>query len=466
MSGEEKIRAVLARVIIRIRPDAEEVAAIQRVAARLIAAVQASGAAEPMVVGSVARSTFVKGDRDLDLFMLFPPDLSREALEEQGLELARSLATQFAGSFQEKYAEHPYINTTIDGIDVDLVPCFKVASATAIQSAVDRTPFHTRYVIARIGDLADDVLLLKQFAKACGVYGSDQMTEGFAGYLCELLVLYYGGFLQVLTAAAEWRSRTVIDPEQHAAKTFDEPLVVVDPVDPNRNVSASVSPSRMFEFVEMARGFLEHPGEEFFLVPGPEPISREDLFALLEVRGTCLCAVIFATPPFIEDVVVPQLRRSLEGICHLLERSEFMINRADVCMGKEQCMLLFELLAPSVARVRRHIGPPLSSRENAEKFMEKYSDPSLSLAGPYIEDGRYVVEVLRQFTTPEGLLSSETLLAVSLGKHVRRSLKKGWEVTLGGDCWSEEFACFLNSFMNASSPLVRLLQREAGRDKD
>ncbi len=464
--NKEEVSAVLARVIERIRPDAGEVAAIRQVADRLIAAVTASGAAEPMVVGSVARSTFVKGDRDLDLFMLFPPDLSREALEEQGLGLARSLADQFAGRYQEKYAEHPYINTTIDGIDVDLVPCYRVASATAIQSAVDRTPFHTRYVIARIGNLADDVLLLKQFAKACGVYGSDQMTEGFAGYLCELLVLYYGGFLQVLTAASAWRARTVIDPEQHAARTFDEPLVVVDPVDPNRNVSASVSLSRMFEFVEMARGFLEHPGEEYFQIPAPETISRENLVAQLEIRGTCLCAVTFATPPFIEDVVVPQLRRSLEGTCNLLERSGFMINRADACMGEEQCMLLFELLTPSVARIRRHIGPPLSSRENAEKFLEKYSHPSLSVAGPYIEDGRYVVEVLRQFTTPEALLGSETLLAVSLGKHVRRSLKKGWQVSLGGDCWSEEFAQFLNAFMNASSPLVRLLRREAGRDQN
>lgn len=456
---------MLARVIARIRPEPDEVAAIQQVAADLIAAVEAAGGAEPMVVGSVARSTFIRGDRDLDLFMLFPPELSREALEEQGLEMARSLARQFGTCFQEKYAEHPYINTTIEGIDVDLVPCYKVASATAIQSAVDRTPFHTRYVIERIGDLANDVLLLKQFAKASGVYGSDQMTEGFAGYLCELLVLYYGGFLQVLTAASEWRSRTFIDPEQHATKVFDEPLVVVDPVDPNRNVSASVSLSRMFEFVEMARGFLEHPGEAFFSIPDPEPIGREDLSELLEVRETCLCAVTFPTPPFIEDVVVPQLRRSLDGVCNLLERSGFLINRAETCMGEERCMLLFELQAPSVAQVRRHIGPPLWNRDNAEKFLEKYRDPSLSLAGPYIEDGRYMVEVQRQFTTPEALLGSDALLSVSLGKHVRRSLKKGWLVSQGSDCWSEEFALFLGSFMNAASPLVRLLRRQARRDQ-
>ncbi len=148
-----------------------------------------------MVVGSVARDTWLSGDRDLDIFLLFPPDLSREDLEEKGLDLARSIARRFTGIFHEKYAEHPYVNATIDGLDVDLVPCYEVASAAAIQSAVDRTPFHTRYISDKIGPLRDDVLLAKQFAKACGVYGSDQMTEGFSGYLCELLVLHYAGIL-------------------------------------------------------------------------------------------------------------------------------------------------------------------------------------------------------------------------------------------------------------------------------
>ena len=119
-----------------------------------------------MVVGSIARDTWVKGDRDLDVFMLFSPDLPREVLEAEGLALARSVARKFTDTFCEKYAEHPYINATIESIDVDLVPCYNVASAASIQSAVDRTPFHTRYITEKINGLVDDVLLAKQFAKA------------------------------------------------------------------------------------------------------------------------------------------------------------------------------------------------------------------------------------------------------------------------------------------------------------
>lgn len=420
----------------------------------LVPAIEREGV-EAMVVGSAARGTWVRGDRDLDLFLLFPPELERQALERDGLALARAVALEFGDGYREKYAEHPYINATVDGIDVDLVPCYRVASAAEIQSAVDRTPFHTRYVTARIGDLVDDVLLLKRLAQVGGVYGSDQMTEGFAGYLCELLVLHYGSFRAVLEGASAWRPGTVIDLEGHASRRFDEPLVVIDPVDPNRNVSASVSLSRMMEFVELARGYLAAPSLAFFELRPEPPIAREAFAARIAGRGTALYAVRFPTPNLIEDVVVPQLRKSLEGIAQLLERHGFAVNRADTEMGPDHCLLLLELLVDSLPAVARHQGPPLWNRENAEKFREKYAAPGQAVTGPFIEDGRYVVEVPRRYRTAADLLASDAVLQVSLGKHVRRALAER-ELLAGPACWSEEFAPFLGAFVDRVSPLIRL----------
>ena len=219
----------------------------------------------------------IHGDRDLDVFLLFDPGLSREQLEEEGLRLARHIADELSDGYFEKYAEHPYINATIEGFDVDLVPCFRVASAAAIRSSVDRTPFHTRYIGSKIASLVDDVLLLKQFAKAGGVYGSDQMTEGFSGYLCELLILHSTGFSALLEAAAAWNPGTLIDLEAHRTKDFSEPLVVIDPVDPGRNVSASVSLDQMYAFVELARGYLDSPSRLFFFPPAQSAYTREEL---------------------------------------------------------------------------------------------------------------------------------------------------------------------------------------------
>jgi len=452
---EEKILAE------QLRPSAEERAYIRSMADRLLAAIAASGKAEGMVVGSIARDTWVKGDRDLDVFMLFSPDLPRETLEKEGLSLARSIARQFTDTLCEKYAEHPYINATIDSIDVDLVPCYNVKSAAHIQSAVDRTPFHTRYITEKINGLTDDVLLLKRFAKAGGIYGSDQMTEGFSGYLCELLILHYGGFAPLLEAASGWGPHQKIDIERHGAKEFSEPLVVIDPVDPRRNVAAAVSINRMAEFVELARGYREAHSEVFFTLPAVTPVSRDELAAILASRGTSLYAVTFATPPFIDEIVVPQLRRSTGAVCDLLTRNGFVVHHAHYQMGKERCMLLFELLTDELPPIRRHEGPPVWNRTNAEKFREKYRDATLP--GPFVKNGRYVMEVPREYRFAADLLTSKELLNVGVGRHVRASFEKDWCVLEGADCWDEAFAGFIAGFFDRCSPLVRIKRGSADR---
>ena len=447
-----------AEVLVTLRPSMEERDHICGLARHLLASIEESGKAKGMVVGSIARNTWVRGDRDLDVFMLFDPSISREELELQGLSLARSIAGAYTDKFHEKYAEHPYINASIDDVDVDLVPCYNVSSATKIQSAVDRTPFHTRYITEKINGLIDDVLLLKRFTKAGGIYGSDQMTEGFSGYLCELLILHYGGFTPLLEAAAGWRPHMIIDIEHHAAKAFDEPLVVIDPVDPRRNVAAAVSLDKMAGFVELARGYLESPSDEFFAHALERCILKQELAAVIKLRRTFVYAIVFATPPYIPEVVVPQLKRSLLSVRELLERNGFPVHHAHYDMQTEQCMFLFELLTGELPAVRRHLGPPLWNVVNADKFRKKHLAERTT--GPYIEDGRYEMEVPREYTTAMSLLSSQELLATaSHGKHVRQSLEKGWIVLEGDECWQQEFAPFLAGFFDRCSPLTRILRK-------
>lgn len=448
-------------VLTEIRPTGDELDKMYALADRLIADIRASGKADGMMVGSVARKTCVHGDRDLDVFMLFDPALPREDLEREGLALAWSIAKQYTDTIREKYAEHPYLNATIDGFDVDLVPCYQVLEATGIQSAVDRTPFHNRYISARIGDFTDDVLLLKQFVKAGGVYGSDQMTEGFAGYLCELLVLHHGGFHNLLAAAAGWKPGMFIDIEQHAAKWFDEPLVVIDPVDPCRNVSASVSDTKLLEFIELCQGYLKSPSQWFFYRPPICILTEEEVSALLKGRESAFLAITLKTPPYIEDIVVPQLRKSLHTLVDLLKRHEFVVARADTWMLEDRSMLLFELLVDTLPVIRFHAGPPVTAHVNAAKFIEKYIHSDIIFAGPFIRDGRYGVELPRRYRQAYDLLSSNEVFATALGKHVKHSMKEECVVHSGLECWQPGFEPFISEFLQKSSPLVRIRRAEA-----
>jgi tRNA nucleotidyltransferase (CCA-adding enzyme) len=444
-------------ILSRIRPTPEEVSHLHAISEQIIAYLLKQHQRPAMLVGSVARGTFVRGDRDLDIFMLFPVDLPRDGLVEEGIAVASDVVDHFGGTSVEKYAEHPYLNARIYDLDIDLVPCYHVESAGAIQSAVDRTPFHTRYIIPRITPFVDDALLLKQFTKAGGIYGSDHMTEGFSGYLCELLILHYGGFTHLIEAASTWRPGLLIDFESHRRRSFSEPLVVVDPTDPNRNVAAALSLDRMCAFIELARAYRRRPSEAFFTMHSPVSFTQRQVAFALSERGTSLYTIIFRTPAYVPDTVVPQLRKSTLAIVEMLEKSGFHVNRADSFMGDEESLLLFELLNDTVPPVIRHIGPPVWNGDNTEKFVRKYLEGS-PLSGPFIEDGRYVVEIRRPFTRAVTLLSSRVLLEAALGKHVRKMMDKGWTVNSGADCWNAELSIFFAAFFERSTPAVRIMR--------
>jgi tRNA nucleotidyltransferase (CCA-adding enzyme) len=164
--------------------------------------------------------------------------------------------------------------------------------------------------------------------------------------------------------------------------------------------------------------------------------------------------VTFTTPPFIEEIVVPQLKKSTLAISELLGRNGFVVHHAHYRMEKERSMLLFELLIDELPPIRRHEGPPLWNRANADKFREKYRDSSLP--GPFIENGRYVTEVSREFIRAADLLTSPALLDVGIGRHIRAELEKDWCVLEGADCWQEEFAAFIAGFFSRCSPLTRI----------
>ena len=452
-------------VLERILPTEEERLDAHRMGQKLIDAVKDIAGVPAMMTGSVARGTWVRGDKDIDIFMRFPPETTREELQEKGLATGYAVVEKFGGTAEEMYAEHPYLNAVIEGFDVDLVPCYNVASTAEMKCAVDRTPFHTQYLIEKIAPLREDVLLLKQFCKGGGVYGSDHMTGGFSGYLCELLILNYGGFSEFMEAASKYRYGEVVDIEHYypdaktARKHFTEPLIVIDPTDRNRNVAASLTPTRFSEFMELARDYCEKPGASYFVPDAPTFISKYEFDRQILLRKTAMFALRFATPDLVPDTVVPQLRKTVDTIRSMLTAEEFQVHRAEVAMGPQHCLILLELFVAELPNIVIRAGPPVWAHENADRFVEKYL-PVRDFAGPWIEEDRYYTEVPRKYVTAQSLLEDrKKIFSGALGKHVRISMEEGYEVLSGDEIWSEEFSDFLSAYFARSSHAVRKLRQ-------
>ncbi|AAV47123.1 tRNA nucleotidyltransferase [Haloarcula marismortui ATCC 43049] len=444
----DEFDAVVGKVRARASPTDDERAQLQRVADAVMADAEAAIAdlpveAEVVQVGSTARGTWTAGDRDVDVFVCFPPSIDREALEEYGLAVGHDVLPDG----REEYAEHPYVVGEREGYAVDLVPCYAVENATEIQSAVDRTPFHTRYLQERLDDnSAAEVRVAKQFLKGIGVYGSDLRTRGFSGYLTELLVLEFGGFRAFLEAVADWHPPVRLDPDDHGSETFDDPLVVIDPTDPERNVAAVLSETNVATLQHYARDLLAEPRVSLFTEDDPCPFEAADVEAAVSQRGTTPVALRFAAPDVVDDQLWPQLRKSLDGLCSELDRRGFEVLRSAAFVeddsGKPETLdtesrgrdvvLLLEFAVAEQPAVERHEGPPVHVREHASGFFQKYDDNS-EVAGPFIDGDRYVVERQRAFTTATGFLSSAAVYDVGLGQRIESALENGYEVLVGTD---------------------------------
>jgi tRNA nucleotidyltransferase (CCA-adding enzyme) len=411
-------------VLKRIKPSALEKERLQEASAAIICRIEKLAEdcglnLKVMLVGSAARGTWLAGDHDLDVFLGVD--------EEDNLEKALHLARRVSSDYQEKYAEHPYVQARIDGFEVDLVPCYLVDDAAHLRSAVDRTPFHNRYVMQRIAGLEDEVLLLKQFMKGTGVYGSELKVGGFSGYLAELLVLCYGSFADVIEAASLWKPGLRLDLEGLGRIEQADPLVVVDPVDPGRNVAAALTLDKMLQFALAARTFMARPDLEFFFSEPLSPLSDREIEALMEERGTLPLLIEFAAPDVVEDVLYPQLRKAESSARALLERKGFSILRSDVVSYGNHAALLLEMEVWRLSRACRREGPPVWQADHVTRFLAAH--PKI-LSGPYIKDGRVVVEEERRYFQAADLLAAD-LASLSLGRHISASIRSGYKIYAG-----------------------------------
>lgn len=431
--------SVIETVRERVEPDESEREAMQTAIETLtervedaIADIPVNGAVK--LAGSTARDTWLAGDRDIDIFVAFPPDLERDYLESYGLTVGHAALPDG----REEFAEHPYVVGEHDGFAVDIVPCYDVEDATAIQSSVDRTPFHTAYIRERITpELAADIRVCKQFLSGIGVYGSDLHTQGFSGYLTELLVLEFGGFRPLVEAAADWNSPLELDPEGHGTASFDDSLTVIDPTDPERNVAAVLSAGNLARFQHYARELVAAPRTDLFEYPTPEPLDEETVRERFVSRGTTPIALQFPTPDIVDDQLWPQLERSRSGIESELDRRGFSVFRSAAFVSdptatdeESVSVLLFELAVAERPAVERHEGPPVHVREHAESFFDAYANEEETV-GPFIDGDRYVVERPREFTSAKRFLTSDALFDVALGAHVETALESRYEVLVG-----------------------------------
>lgn len=445
-----------------IKPTIEEKQKIDDVSHKLMSFLQ--NACDDMgidakvaLVGSVAKNTALKGKSDIDIFIAFPLDTDKKFLKETGLDLAHKCCDEFKSTPEHHFASHPYVTTHVDGCEVDIVPCYAINDGSELRSAVDRTILHTRYVKANLKDgQEDEVLLLKRFMAMTGTYGSEFKVGGFAGYLCELLIIYYGTFENTLKEAIKWKYGHSIDLENYGTSDqFDDPLIVIDPTDMNRNVGAALRLDKMAEFIQSARNYLFSDNKRDYFYPLKRDLNRELILKEFEKRNGDLIVIKFNIPDIPLDTLHPQLKKTTEALERKLNDEEFNVFKADYWSDEiVNAVILIEMASSKLNDIRVNVGPKVFINQACENFVAKYGRENCYVQGDFL-----VHTQKREFSNADDLIrhifTPEHIGMIKVGKNLKKTIIKTHEFIDLNQIENEEFLEFLDDFINPGQHISR-----------
>ena len=445
-----------------IKPTCDETKEIKEVSSKIIDYLQSlcdneNLNAKVALVGSVAKNTALKGKSDIDIFIAFPLDTDKNDLKDKGLELAHRCCDEFQSDAEHHFASHPYVTTHIQDFEVDIVPCYAIENGDQLKSAVDRTILHTRYVKAKLAEgQEDEVLLLKRFMAMTGTYGSEFKVGGFAGYLCELLIIHYGTFENTLKEAINWKYGQSIDLESYGtSKDFKDPLIVIDPTDKNRNVGAALRLDKLAEFIQSARNYIFSDNKEDYFYPLKRNLNRDDVFNKIVLRNSDFIAIKFNIPNIPLDTLHPQLRKTTEALERKLNNEEFNVFKADYWSDELlNCVILLEMASSNLNDVKVNVGPKVFINQACENFAGKYGRENCYVQGDFLVHAQK-----REFNNAKDLVehifTQEHIGLIKVGKNLKKTIINTYKFIGIDEFENDDYLEFLDDFIEPGQHIVR-----------
>ncbi len=359
--------------------------------------------AKAILGGSGAKQTWLVAF-DVDIFVKFDYRLYKgkdiSVILEKELKKIFSRIAKIPGS-------RDYFQVKEEGYSFEIIPILDIKNVEYAENITDVSPFHANWVVKNLSKKQkDEVRLLKNFCKANNLYGAESHIKGFSGYACEILVKQYGTFLGVLRASRKWKEQEVIDVEKHYKKKQDvffqmnksklqSPLIIVDPVQKDRNASAALSYEKFLHFKEMANDFLNKPSKSFF---EKNEESMQDLTK--KWKGKHLIFLKAKSKAGKRDIVGCKIMKLYEFVLQKLEKNEFKVYGSGWMWDeKSDALFWYALDSKNLSQYVEWKGPPLKLANHVAVFKKKYK-------AIYVKKDHAYAKIKRKYTRPENLVSA------------------------------------------------------------
>lgn len=385
---------IVERALKRVLPTKAEEERIFRIAEsykfRLEEEVRRRGldGVEVILAGSVAKRTFSKNTRDIDIFIRFPDLEAMKAFE--------SICRRALRNPKLIHGSRDFFRKVERGYLIEVVPALKISRPEEAENTIDLSYFHINYVTTRLDEeLRKEVVLLKTFLQANGCYGAETYRHGFSGYACELLILHYGSFLNALRELCK-PPKIFIDiegfykSEEEVRKNLSEaklrsPVILIDPTFKQRNVLASLTYKTFSTFQLQARRFLMEPSLSFFM---KHEVSLNELRRRSLRRGTKLFTLKLRKP-LNDDVFLAKLERELKQFRSKAQSEGYRLYTSGIEVN-EEVVVFVEVETLELSKKRVHLGPPVWVREvDFQKFVRKWREV-------YVVNGRLAADIQRK----------------------------------------------------------------------
>ena len=302
----------------------------------------------------------------------------------------------------------------------EIIPVLNINHSSRNMNITDVSPLHARYVKKNNKNpLA--IRLTKQFLKANNLYGAESYIKGFSGYVVELLVIYYGDFPSLVKNASKWKSQTILDlsnyykNEKEVLRNINKDklgnLILIDPVQPERNAAASLSQEKYFEFINLCKKYLQNPRKEFFI---------EKKFDIKELKKQYKNyeLIILQVSPLSgkRDVIGSKLLKAFNYIKEKISGEGYKIKNSN-WHWNNKAVFYYIVEKKKLPKEIVHYGPPRNLIENVKKFKEKWKNHKV------LQDNFCVyVKLKRPYTNVKDYVKS--LFKDNYLKNLVKSIKK------------------------------------------
>jgi len=397
MNGN-KIKSILDDVLKEIQPDKNYEKEIFEKLNSIIKKInQNQKNIKAVLGGSGAKGTWLK-TFDADIFVLFDYSKFKDKSDKLSDILEKILKKKFK-NVTRLHGSRDYFQIRQNNFTFEIIPILKIQKSEQSRNITDVSPLHSRWVL-RHKKVINDMKLTKQFCQSQNIYGAESYIRGFSGYVCEILTVYYGSFVNLIRNAAKWPNKLVIDIEKYYkgkdvfkivnTSKLISPLVVIDPVQKDRNAAAALSTEKFEGFKKVAKDFLYNPSKEFF-------VKQDTKSLFLKLKSKDKKAIILTVSPLSGkiDVVGSKLLKIYEFLSQQAQKHDLKIIKSDWEWDKKSDANFYFLFGKGKLSANIEIeGPPISIKQHAEQFKKRHKKT-------FIKKGRLYAIGRREFLNPE-----------------------------------------------------------------